>query len=311
MTAPAGQGSRILIVGNDAEVSVALHINLDRAGCGVICLPTPEMLEPVMRSVAPHAIILMLPASPDASWGSALTTAASAARVGIRVVVVAPSRDVVEPLAAVAGAERALARSDVLARPAIVLERKPGEGASTPASAFRQPAAPIFPQPAAPAFPQSAPANARPFAASSSPTPEHGTAARAGRKDVDLLALIDEELVDEPRSRPKATRVEVNVSLVSEHNFYVGATRRVDSGGVFISTMLPPPVGTRIQVRLGLADGRKLDLEGEVVFIREKSAISGRQPAGCGVRLFGLPGWAIDTIDRFLLARPPVMYVAP
>jgi hypothetical protein len=106
------------------------------------------------------------------------------------------------------------------------------------------------------------------------------------------------------------TRVEVNVSLVSEHNFYVGPTRRVDSGGVFISTMLPPKVGTRLQVRLGLADGRKIDLEGEVVFIREKSAISGRQPAGCGVRLYSVPGWAIDAIDRFLLARPPIVYAA-
>ena len=99
-----------------------------------------------------------------------------------------------------------------------------------------------------------------------------------------------------------------NVSLVSEHNFYVGATRRVDSGGVFISTVLPPAVGTRLQVRLGLADGRKLELEGEVIFIREKSAISGRQPAGCGVRLLGLPGWAVDAIDRFLLARTPIPY---
>jgi hypothetical protein len=122
------------------------------------------------------------------------------------------------------------------------------------------------------------------------------------------MALIDEELVDEPRSRPQVTRVEVNVSLVSEHNFYVGPTRKVDSGGVFISTALPPPVGTRLQVRLGLADGRKIDLEGEVVFIREKSPISGRQPAGCGVRLHGIPGWASDAIDRFLLARPPIVY---
>jgi hypothetical protein len=332
VTAPAGQGSRILVVGNDTDVSIALHLHLDRAGWGLVCLPTPEMLEPVLRSVAPHAIILMLPASPDASWGSALTTAASAARVGIRVIVVAPSRDVVEPLAAVAGAERALARSEVLARPTVVLEGRPGEGApavAKSASAFPQQAAPVFPplaapafpQPAAPAFPQQAaatfprptPANpARPLTTPAPPqATEQGAAARPSRKDVDLLKLIDEELVDEPRSRPKTTRVEVNVSLVSEHNFYVGATRRVDSGGVFISTMLPPPVGTRIQVRLGLADGRKLDLEGEVVFIREKSAISGRQPSGCGVRLFGLPGWAIDTIDRFLLARPPVMYLAP
>ena len=122
------------------------------------------------------------------------------------------------------------------------------------------------------------------------------------------MALIDEELVDEPRQRPKMTRVDVNVSLVSEHNFYVGSSRRVDSGGVFISTMLPPATGTRLQVRLGLADGRKIEVEGEVIFIREKSAISGRQPAGCGVKLFSLPGWAIDAIDRFILARPPIVY---
>jgi Tfp pilus assembly protein PilZ len=122
------------------------------------------------------------------------------------------------------------------------------------------------------------------------------------------MALIDEELVDEPRARPVPTRVEVNVSLVSEHNFYVGRTRRMDSGGVFIATAMPPPVGTRLQVRLGLADGRKIDLEGEVAFVREKSATTGRQPTGCGVRLFGVPAWAIDTVERFILARQPIVY---
>jgi Tfp pilus assembly protein PilZ len=122
------------------------------------------------------------------------------------------------------------------------------------------------------------------------------------------MALIDEELVDEPRSRPAPTRVEVNVSLVSEHNFYVGPTRRIDSGGVFIATAMPPAVGTRLQVRLGLADGRKIDLEGEVAFVREKNATTGRQPTGCGVRLLGLPGWASDAIDRFVLARQPIVY---
>jgi Tfp pilus assembly protein PilZ len=103
-------------------------------------------------------------------------------------------------------------------------------------------------------------------------------------------------------------RVEVSVSLVSEHNFFVGITRRIDSGGVFIATAMPPPVGTRVQVRLGLADGRRLDLEGEVAFLRAKSATTGRQPAGCGVRLVGLPGWAIDAIERFFQARLPIVY---
>jgi hypothetical protein len=73
--------------------------------------------------------------------------------------------------------------------------------------------------------------------------------------------------------------------------------------------MIPPAVGTRLQVRLGLADGRKIDLEGEVTFVRGKSAITGRQPAGCGVRLFSLPGWAVDAVERFFLARQPIVYV--
>jgi Tfp pilus assembly protein PilZ len=122
------------------------------------------------------------------------------------------------------------------------------------------------------------------------------------------MALIDEELVEDRRRPPMNARVEVSVSLVSEHNFFVGTTRRIDSGGVFIATSMPPAVGTRVQVRLGLADGRKLELEGEVAFLRAKSATTGRQPAGCGVRLHGLPGWSVDAIERFFQARLPIVY---
>jgi len=284
VTPPTGQTtSRALVVGRDPDVSASLHSHLEPAGWTLFCLPSPELLDGMLRAVAPHAVVLLLPAQPDAGWGSALTSAAGAARVGVRVVMVAPSRDVVEPLAAVAGAERALSRAEVLARPLSVIERAQ---VSVPPSISM----PISPPPPPP------------------PPPNVVAPPPAGPGDVDLMALIDEELVNEPRTQLQMTRVEVNVSLVSEHNFYVGATRRVDSGGVFISTVLPPAVGTRIAVRLGLADGRKLDLEGEVVFIREKSAVSSRQPAGCGVRLFNLPGWAVDAIDRFVLARPPIVY---
>jgi len=291
--------SRVLLVGSDADVSIALHLHLDRAGYAVYCLPGPADLDAFVRVAAPHVVVLLLPAAPDGTWGAALTTAANAARVGVRVVMVAPSREIVEPLAAVAGAERALARSEVLSRPLVVVERHVGSGLvgggmtpAMPAAAAPPPAASTLPPPFPPGLNE----------AHGAPPP------RPRAASVDLMALIDEELVDEPRQRPVLTRVEVNVSLVSEHNFYVGPTRRVDSGGVFIATAMPPPVGTRLQVRLGLADGRKLDLEGEVSFVREKSATTGRQPSGCGVKLFGLPGWAIDSIDRFILARQPLAF---
>jgi hypothetical protein len=291
--------SRVLVVGSDADVSIALHLHLERAGFAVYCLPGPDDLEPILRVVAPHAVVLVLPSAPDSTWGAALTAAAAAARLGVRIVMVGPSRDLVEPLAAVAGAERALSRAEVMARPLMVMERAGGGGLIGQASGAGPQGTPPG-QPSAP-HPPAAPVA---LSESGSPQPVRGTPVPA----IDLLALIDEELVDEPKSRPQPTRVEVTVSLVSEHNFYVGPTRRIDSGGVFIATALPPSVGTRLQVRLGLADGRKVDVEGEVAFLREKSATTGRQPSGCGVRLSGLPGWAIDSIDRFIQARQPIVF---
>ncbi len=300
---PAGApaASRVLVIGSDADVSIALHLHLERAGHAVHCMPGPIELDAIVRAIAPHVIVLLLPAAPDGSWGGALTTAANAARVGVRVVMVAPSREVVEPLAAVAGAEKALSRAEVLSKPLVVVERAPGAPPPAAASAAASAAAAALSGTPRPSVAQAPTLGDAATPLSSSPR-------RAPAPNVDLMALIDEELVDEPKQRPVPTRVEVTVSLVSEHNFYVGPTRRVDSGGVFIATAMPPPAGTRLQVRLGLADGRKIDVEGEVAFVREKSATIGRQPTGCGVKLRGLPGWAIDAIDRFILARQPIVY---
>jgi hypothetical protein len=293
--AGAPAASRVLVVGSDADVAIALLLHLDRAGHATYCVPGPGELEAFVRLVAPHVIVLLMPATPDGTWGPALTTAQNAAKVGVRVVMVAPAREIVEPLAAVAGAERALARAEVLSKPLVVMERLGGSGS------IGSPLPGHAAAPPPPAQPSLAPPS---LADAGGPL----SAPRARGANVDLMALIDEELVDEPRSRPMPTRVEVNVSLVSEHNFYVGASRRIDSGGVFIATAMPPPVGTRLSVRLGLADGRKVDADGEVAFVREKSATIGRQPTGCGVKLHGLPGWALDAIDRFILARQPIVY---
>jgi len=301
----AGNGpTRILVVGSDAELASALHVHAEGSGWALYVSPGPGDLETMIRAVAPHLVALVLPPSPDASWGAALTTAQGASRVGIRVVMVAPSRQVVEPLAAVAGAERALSRADVLARPGLLVEPGPARPAPRPFEPLRAPPI-IVPPPAAPPPPR---AGAAPIAELSLAAADDAPPRAPPRPSPDLMALIDEELVGEHRRPPMNARVEVSVSLVSEHNFYVGVTRRIDSGGVFIATSMPPAVGTRVQVHLGLADGRKLELDGEVAFLRAKSATTGRQPAGCGVKLHGVPGWAVDAIERFFQARLPIAY---
>lgn len=294
---------RLIAIGDDADVSSALHRHVAAVGASLVCAPRPGDLEPLLRVLSPQVLVLLLPSAPDASWGAALTAAQGAARLGVKVIMVSPSREMVEPLAAVAGAQAALSRAEVLARPSIVLELE----ASPAAAPLRGGSVPQA-------------VSAAPASSSSSAAPARGAAEpltlvegdlpprRPRPPSADLLSLIDDELVEERPRPPTAARVEVSVSLVSEHNFYVGASRRIDSGGVFIATSVPPPVGTRVQVRLGLADGRRIDLEGEVAFLRGKSATTGRQPAGCGVRLHGLPGWSVDAIERFFLARQPIIH---
>jgi Tfp pilus assembly protein PilZ len=304
----AAPGSRVLIVGTDADVSATLHLALERAGHLVHCAPGPSDLDSALPVVRPHMVVMLLPASPDTAWGNALSTASSAAKVGVRVVLISPAREVVEPLAALAGAERALARSEVMTRPMIILEKGPSGSSPTGPGGAIVPPAPPPRDPTPPPIRTSPPAPANPIPLVDLASGSHPIA-RLSKPNVDLMAMIDEELVDEPAQRPQVTRVEVAVSLVSEHNFYVGSTKRIDSGGVFIATMLPPAIGTHLQIRLGLADGRKLDLEGDVVFVREKAAMMGRQPAGCGVKLASLPGWAVEAIDRFLQARQPIVFV--
>jgi Tfp pilus assembly protein PilZ len=327
VSAVATPSARILVVGPDAELAAALHLQAQVSGWSLFTCPGPAGLDALLRAVAPTLLTLVLPATPDASWGGALTAAQGAARSGVRVTMVAPAREIVEPLAAVAGAERALSRAELLSSPGLLGEPVPPRAvAPRPLDPYRirppsgvPPAVLITPLPVPPIPYEPASPPMSPPPPPSAPRPPAATPALGGPDEVpsrrtpgrpapDLMPLIDEELVVERRP-PTNARVEVAVSLVSEHNFYVGVTRRIDSGGVFVATSLPPPVGTRVQVRLGLADGRKIDLEGEVAFLRAKTATTGRQPAGCGVRLVGLPGWVVDAVERFFQARQPIVYV--
>jgi Tfp pilus assembly protein PilZ len=195
----------------------------------------------------------------------------------------------------------------VLVAPRSVLGPPPPRGLPAPSIARRTGTTGAIPiaLPPAPREPKKTPSGALPLG---QPEPSRtGGTGNAG--SIDLADLLLEELADAPEVTPALlTRLSADVSLVSEHNFFVGATRRLDSGGVFVSMPQPLPVGTAVEVRLGLPDARKVDVRGTVVFVRARGATAGRQPSGCGVKLSSVPSWAIGVAERFFVDRPPILH---
>lgn len=288
MAGPSAE-PRVLVVGDDPDVQAALHLHLERTGALMWCVPRPDLVEWMVRAVHPQAVVLLVPQAMDAQWARALSLSIPGALMSV----VASSAERLVPLAQSAMTARVVLRSDVLSQPLLVLNR----GATGPSAPHSAPAPGRIAPPPPPA--RSVPPPPPP------PPP-------AAQKTPDILDLIEDEL-EEPIVGELLSQhlADVAVTLVSENNFYVGETGRIDSGGVFISSNIMPDVGASLELRLTLPDGRKLTVEGTVVFMRQRSTMGRSHGSGYGVRLQELPPWVIQSIDAFMKARPPLRYLAP
>jgi len=102
--------------------------------------------------------------------------------------------------------------------------------------------------------------------------------------------------------------VELEVSLESESNFYMGLTENLSEGGLFIATHQLKPIGTQIDVSFKLphmADAIKAT--GTVRWVREYSETSDTMP-GMGVRFERIAPEQVEQIREFLAARAPLFY---
>lgn len=96
--------------------------------------------------------------------------------------------------------------------------------------------------------------------------------------------------------------VQVEVSLVSESNFFVGLSGDVSHGGLFVVTWRKLPAGTPIFVAIDFPEGRLL-ADGAVRWVRE--AAEGVTP-GVGIAFIGLSDEARRRIDDFCAQRAPL-----
>ena len=112
---------------------------------------------------------------------------------------------------------------------------------------------------------------------------------------------------DARRHHPRH-HVELEVTMESETNFYLGLTENLSEGGLFIATHLHKPIGTQIEVSFKLPDvAEPIKVTGTVRWVREYSETTEAHP-GMGIRFEHLGREEAEQIQRFLAARDPLFF---
>ena len=124
----------------------------------------------------------------------------------------------------------------------------------------------------------------------------------------ELLAMIEEEVAARPHPRAEVPRAEVQVNLFSRHNFYVGTSGSLDTGGIFIATAHLMPIGQPVRLRLDLPFSEALETEGRVEWARPANAYT-RTPSGVGVSLAHLHSDVRKALEHFFRERAPLTHL--
>jgi uncharacterized protein (TIGR02266 family) len=112
----------------------------------------------------------------------------------------------------------------------------------------------------------------------------------------------------EPRRQHPRHNMELEVTMESETNFYMGLTENVSEGGLFIATHVIKPLGTHIEVSFKLPEmSEPIKVTGIVRWVREYSDTSDTSP-GMGIRFDHLNTAQFEQIHGFLAARDPLFY---
>ncbi len=112
-----------------------------------------------------------------------------------------------------------------------------------------------------------------------------------------------------PPRRFERLSAELEVSLVSTSNFYLGFTENLSEGGLFVATYAARPLGSEIEISVRLPDrADALVLRGIVRWHRAYSATSDGYP-GMGIQFDVLSETDKADIAAFLVTRPPLFFV--
>lgn len=122
---------------------------------------------------------------------------------------------------------------------------------------------------------------------------------------------------DDRRDKPRFS-VSLSVTLLGDHNFYVGLTENLSEGGIFVQTQQTLPIGTKLRVEFSLPTcPHDISLIGEVRWIRLPEAVcaehdnfgsSADAKPGMGIQFTKVSAADGDAIAKFIRLRAPEFY---
>jgi uncharacterized protein (TIGR02266 family) len=262
--------------------------------------PAPIPLTPAPRPAQPAPIPLTPAARPAAAPIPLTPSARQAAKAAPRPAPAEPSMDDWPPASDTDWPPPEAAAAPPRA-PAPPAKAKAPAAATVPARRVA-PAAPtpLVPQ-VKPATPAKAPA----------PQPKPAPAARAPADPIPAPAPAPAKAgaaVENSRGASRV-RLQTEVTLGSESNFYTGFSGNLSEGGLFVATYEKLlPAGTRVEVAVTLPDRPALKLPGTVRWVRDPSDHTPGVFPGMGIAFDDVPSDALKAIKSFLSQREPMFW---
>jgi uncharacterized protein (TIGR02266 family) len=102
-------------------------------------------------------------------------------------------------------------------------------------------------------------------------------------------------------------RLQTDVSIESDSNFYAGFSEDISAGGLFVATHRYAAIGTEIDASFVLG-GIRIEASGVVRWVREVDDKNPGMTPGMGIQFSSLPEGAQAEIERFVRTREPIFY---
>jgi uncharacterized protein (TIGR02266 family) len=120
-----------------------------------------------------------------------------------------------------------------------------------------------------------------------------------------LDALLDDAT---ERREARRARIDVEIGIRTETNFFVGFSGDISEGGIFVATVSLLPIGTSVTVSFSFPGGIDVEVEGEVAWTREGVEFDTDVEPGMGIRFSLVSRDALAAIREFMRVREPIFY---